>query len=520
MEINSALSAGVKRWMTSSRRKRFVSVESSIHVESRRPSGVQGRLGWLMVCTAGFLCAAFGVFLVAAWKNYEHLNPTAGVWTAAAIDASKGVLYRPIESDIGYGGTRYAPLHIVLQGGLIHLGMGPVASGFLLDLVGILMVMGGLYALMRELDVERIPAAGMATFVLSAYCYATTAAGIKGDLLAAAFNLWGLAAVARSEKSDESRRGGLVLAAVCFVLAMAAKLTSIFGIGAAAFWLICRGKRLQALILCAIWATGIELALVITQWASGGRAIVIFRMSALGGGGLPDLLHAPKSFFDIAVHRDRWFACFWIIAAGSIVIGGKWRSLPAILFVLTTIGTVAIFGTPGTNSNHLVDLEAAAVLVIATRLDSGRLGLAAVACATAVACYGGINCLRSVPAIYRDSQHGQMMSALVASHKSAGTGPLLSENPMLPIIDGERPYMIDSFMFRTVRIRHPEIAERFWNDLSQRHFRAVILDGPPTQASRNGNAGDFGPGFIDMLQRYYRPEGQHGEYWVYLPGRR
>ena len=65
-----------------------------------------------------------------------------------------------------------------------------------------------------------------------------------------------------------------------------------------------------------------------------------------------------------------------------------------------------------------------------------------------------------------------MMSALAASHKSTGSGPLLSENPMLPIIEGERRYMIDSFMFRTVRMRHPEIAERFWNDLSQRHFRA------------------------------------------------
>ena len=83
--------------------------------------------------------------------------------------------------------------------------MGPVASGFFLDLAGILLVMGGLYALMRELDVERIPAAGMATFVLSAYCYATTAAGIKGDLLAAAFNLWGLAAV--SGRKNRPGRG-------------------------------------------------------------------------------------------------------------------------------------------------------------------------------------------------------------------------------------------------------------------------------------------------------------------------
>ena len=184
---------------------------------------------------------------------------------------------------------------------------------------------------------------------------------------------------------------------------MAAKLTSVFGIAAAASWLIFRRRYRPPIIVCReISVPGIGLAVIVTQWASGGRAIGIFRMSTLGGGGLRELLHAPKNFFDIAIHRDRWFACFWIIAAGCLVIGGKSTALPAILFLITTMGTMAIFGTPGTNSDHLVDLEAAAVLVIASRLASGRLGLVAGICAIAVACYGGISCLRNVPDIYRD----------------------------------------------------------------------------------------------------------------------
>ena len=35
----------------------------------------------------------------------------------------------------------------------------------------------------------------------------------------------------------------------------------------------------------------------------------------------------------------------------------------------------------------------------------------------------------------------------------------------------------------------------------------MILDGPPTQASRSLNTGDFGPGFIDMLHAGYVLEG-------------
>jgi hypothetical protein len=481
---------------------------------SRQPG--KGML-WLLVCVAAFVCAAFVVFLVAAWKNYEHLNPTAGVWTTAAIDLSHGVLYRPVVSDLGYGGTRYAPLHIVLQGGLIRAGMGPVAAGFLLDFVGTIFVIGGLYALMRTFDVPRVPAGAMATFVLSAYCFQTTGAGIKGDLPAAAFNLWGLAAVACAEKSDRPRNRRLIVGATLFVLAMAAKLTSIFGIGSAVFWLMIRKEWRRAFVLAAIWGIGIFAVIALTQLASGGRAIAIFRMSALGGGGIAELLHAPKNMVEIVLHRDRWFAAFWMIGAGCIVIGGRWSSLPGILFFLTTLGTVAIFGTPGTNTNHIVDLEAAAMLVIGTTLGLGRFGNLIGICAAAVACYGGIACLMNVPDIYRDSQHGQMIAALEASQKSTGLGPLLSENPMLPIIEGERPYMLDSFMFRTIRMQHPEIAEKFWNDLSQRRFRAVILDGPPTQASRNGNAGNFGPGFVEAVQKNYRLERSYGDYWVYLP---
>ena len=110
-----------------------------------------------------------------------------------------------------------------------------------------------------------------------------------------------------------------------------------------------------------------------------------------------------------------------------------------------------------------------------------------------------------------------MLAALAQTHQSPIDGPLLSENPLLPILEGQRPYMLDSFMFRTVRMRHPEIAEKFWTDLSQRRFQAVILNSPPTEASYRTNAGDFGPGFIEELGENYRLSGVHGEYYVYLP---
>jgi hypothetical protein len=96
-----------------------------------------------MLCAAALLCVAFTFRMAAAWKCYHHIDPTAGTWTAAALDARDGTLYRPIESSLGYGGSRYAPLHIILQAALMRAGMGPVAAGYLLDLFGVTLWLPG-----------------------------------------------------------------------------------------------------------------------------------------------------------------------------------------------------------------------------------------------------------------------------------------------------------------------------------------------------------------------------------------
>jgi hypothetical protein len=500
------------------------------------------KLARLMFCAAGLLGIAFAIQMLAAWKTYHHVDPTAGVWTAAALDAREGILYRPIESPIGYGGSRYAPLHIVLHAALIRLGMGPVAGGYLLDLIGVLLVIGGAYALLRQLQIAAIPAAAFAGFILAAYCYSTTAGGLKGDLLPAGLNLWGLTAVVARQRHKPNRQSEhnsaerphpnplpeyrargkmmLVTAAICFVLAMATKLTSIFGIATAVFWLVSRKDWRSTILVGVVWLIGIAMAAIATQWASDGRALGIFRLCAAGGGGLSQLLHGPRRMLSDAIHNDRVFVCFWLLAAGLIVLARQWASLPVILFALTTLGTVAIYGSPGTNCNHLIDLQAAAVLVIAASFQScrpwGRYGaIVATAIVLVSTLYSGFKTV----GILRENRHGQMMAALADADRSTAAGPLLSENPILPILLGHTPYLLDSFMFRTVWMRDPKIADRFWNDLSRRHFRAVILTGPPWDRSRSGDSGNFGPGFIDSLQRNYDVVGVHGEYWVYLPKR-
>ncbi len=193
--------------------------------------------------------------------------------------------------------------------------------------------------------------AAIAAFALAAYCYCTTAGGMKGDLLAVAPSICGIAAVVASQRRRKSSL--ILLAAICFALALSAKLTSVFGIAASLVWLVLKKDWKPAILLASLWLLFIILAAAATQWASDDRALKIFQLCAAGGGGLRQLLQGPHRLVSDAIHADRFFTLFWLLAAGLIVLEREWKSLPTILFIVTTLGTVAIYGSPGTQRQSL-----------------------------------------------------------------------------------------------------------------------------------------------------------------------
>jgi membrane protease YdiL (CAAX protease family) len=98
---------------------------------------------------------------------------------------------------------------------------------------------------MRRLGTPVAIAAALAVFVLAATCTRTIILGIKGDLLPAGLTLWGLAAIVWSGEKRDSPLG-LITGAIFFAAALAAKITSVFGITAATIWLLFRRKFRQA----------------------------------------------------------------------------------------------------------------------------------------------------------------------------------------------------------------------------------------------------------------------------------
>jgi hypothetical protein len=454
----------------------------------------------------------------AAWKYWGDLDHNSpGTWLCMAADARDGILYRPIVSQIGYGGTRYAPLFPVIIAGFMRAGVGPVHSGFLAGLISAVVAVSGLFVLLRRMETPIAFAATMAAFVLAATCARTIILGIKGDLLPVGLALWGLAAVIRSEGRLNSVPG-LIGAAICFALALAAKITSVFGIGAAVLWLLFHRKFRNAAILSVAWLAAVTIIVLLTQWASDGRAGSIFLLCARGGGNVHRLLQGPHLLLADLAAQDRTLLAVWLLAIIIIVATRQWTSLPAIFLLVTTAGTIVIYGSPGTHLNHLVDMDGAVMLVIATLSTRSRVFHSPVLVVTLLLVMLAAGaCWRQIGEMRRHNERRQMESALTDTESSTSHGPILAEDPLLPLLAGQRPYMLDPFMFRAIRKQKPEIADRFWEDLDGRHFKAVILRGPPDDPQYSSNEGDFGPGFIQRLCQEYALASVHGSFYVFLP---
>src|SRR5207253_2081506 len=119
------------------------------------------------------------------------------------------------------------------------------------------------------------------------------------------------------------------------------------------------------------WPVALLAALALggVSWASDGRALASFRAVATGGMHLGYAVAAPVWLLLAAVQDPVFLLVVSVAALYSVdAIRHKAWTVPATYFWLAAGVTVVIFSSPGTDTNHLLDLLAASVLVFGERL--------------------------------------------------------------------------------------------------------------------------------------------------------
>jgi hypothetical protein len=449
------------------------------------------------------------------------LNFVSGAWMALGVDLRLGVFYRPLLSDAGFGGTRYFPLWIVLHAGLQTIGLSPLVAGHLISLASAVAWVIGADRLMREMAFPTGFARALSLLTLCTGAGVVALSAIRGDLLPAALNLWGILYAMRALHRE---RGALAvtMAAGFFTLAILAKVSAVYGVLAMAACLAVNGRPRRAVLLAAVTGIATVIVLLAANAASGGRMLESMRASATGGARPWDYLHAPLTFLNILVRQDPMtIVITTLFFAGLAAIpGGGWRE-PATLVALASLAAlVALFSSPGIASNHLLDFLGLALIFVGYQVTRGRihasLGTRALSIAAAM----------SIVLFFYDIREGrfpfenQEVATVRAFLRQVNVGnrPIFSWNPLFPALEGQRAVLLDPFMFRLLRRGDPRFSNMLHASLAEQSFGAVVLQTDPVSAAGRAVLVDiFGPDFVPTLTANYELVGNFPPYFIYRP---
>ena len=453
-----------------------------------------------------------------AWSHGTYLSYAEGTWSALAQDAARGEWYRPISAPTGYGGTRYWPLVFGVHAQLLRLWPDVLATGLLMSLIGFAAAMAACFAAARAFGLSR-DHAGLAVALFAAsqsVQYGLLA--IRGDLLPLALLL---AAVATARRSP-------LASAVLLALAIAGKPTMAYGaVIIAASLVLARDTRALAAFAAAL-VVSLAAAVGAMQWLSDGRALPLLASGTAAGGGWRDLVHAP-----IALARGLRLVpetaltiaagvAFAVAAIARTTSANDGRRLAAIWFACALMATLTIFATPGAWLNHFGDLQAASAILIAFAVaDAARPWRVAGVAAASLALTAGVVVGASRAAGADRSDRLASYHAVLA-WLDRHPGEILADQPMISVLAGRRPFIIDSFIFRANVAADPTRLQPLLDALAARRFVAVIVDADAAAATPDGLMleSEFGPAYVRALRDNYRVDATIWGRSVFVPAGR
>ncbi len=470
----------------------------------------------LVLGIAGILLLVLTALRVAqSWSNDAHLHHVAGAWTGLAVDLKNGVFYRAPFGPHGYGGTRFFPLFFCLHAAAMKLFGEWRVTGYTLSAVSIVLLIAAVYVLLRRMGVSRWLAAGGSLVMLAGSSVQEALLTIREDGMATMLNVWGVAMCAGGEPSK--RR--LCAAAALFTLAFATKETTVFGLMAVFLSFLLTGGKKTAWRLLAFTAVGYAAALAAMYFGSHGRAFEVLRLTAAAGVNIHRIVNSPVELVD---DLSSYLGEAMLLAFGAAICVAtplrKMGRIPPLLFLFTAAATCLIFSSEGTAGNHLIDLHVAAgVLLVSWAAGDGArldLGFGALAAVCFIAWLGLLLQHRAGDSVPVRAQLQEVVQSIGKTD-----APILAENPLVAVVAGQQPYLLDAFLFRVIRKKDPSFADPLWQMLHEKRFSAVVLiNDPDTEEGRAWYSdAHCGKGFVERLERDYERVGTPGDQYLYMP---
>ncbi len=510
-------------------------------------------MGWVARCSwwLGLASALAAVALLAggfllAGRHLDDLyavHHITGTWMALAHYLNAGTLYPPLEADGHYAGTRYVPLLFVWIAGLARLTGDYLLAAKLSALLSVALLLACVFAASRRSAGRWLDATALTGLVLAFPQALGALLSPHADALAIAFTLAGLLLL-----KDDLGRGRALLAALLFVAALATKFSAVAGPAAGLAYLLSRQGLRPALRLVVPLGVLSLAGLLALHFSTEGRFLLNFR--SLGSGGMSGAsVRLGPARLAVALWQPTTFALVAPVAFLALFLAGRARRFELwhwyLLFALGT--TLLIFTSPGTDFNHLLELQVASVLVVAQLLApvgqgfqpvlpgrEGRLDgtpdrleslshkrTGRVACVTG-ATLRALVLLAILWGLFDLSRHAgePAVSARELADALPPHAQLLTEDASAAVLLDRRPVVLDAFAFRV-------LAERGLIDdgaLAARIDRQeldvlVMLGRLDIEGESLCPRFHFGPRVTAAMRRSYRFERQVGGHFLYVPAR-
>jgi hypothetical protein len=441
------------------------------------------------------------------WPGSFFNSAASGTWTALAWDFAHGELYRPVLSPSGFGGTRYMPLLFMLHGGLIRLRIDPVLAGVLLMQASVVAASIALYVALRAGGVTPALALPFAITPWATVTYQKFFTDVRADYIAAAFVVAGVAAACVAKK--DSRRRWVWCAGIACVLAAFSKFTAIVFLIPIAASLITPERRFRAAVFAATTLGAWLLLLGALEWASHGRFMENFQATMTAGTKLSDLWQRGIPRFLAQLGEDPMAGGPFVLAAWSMVIAVRRREWSPVdsYFLTAALLTCAIYASPGTASNHMIEPQIAAALAVAVAVKQGRLPdrvVARVYAFTVLVMIVLLMPLSWMPSPTRTlrllgPRQRKTVDGIRAEFLSPSE-PYLSLNPIVPVLLGDRPMVLDAFNLNAFVANDAPAGRNLRARIYAQSYATVIVDDGGL-FPRDAGPGD--PGFAEAAERFW-----------------
>jgi hypothetical protein len=484
----------------------------------RRADLVLGGMG------AAVVLSWVAIALVHIHDRFELTHVGGARMALAQYAAHHAAIYPPLAGGGFFGGTRFMPLPIVLHALVSHVTGEFLVSGKVLSYAAMAVLLTLVYVGLRRVRCPRGLAMALAAMVLLTQAGFELGTGVYADAVPVALQLGSIIVL----RSTYRRR--ILASGVLCALALFSKQSALWAPAASAIWLLLKDRR-ACVRFMATFAGSAAVLLGVFAVATHGRIGSVLALTFSGelGNGISRSLTALGWFAVGAIPLA--FVVPLTAFAFVRAVGRREPTLYQLGFVFALAILVVILSDVGTSWNHSVDVVVLASLVTGELVGSevgsetGSWVRAATAITVALALVVSFALVMAAPAsnAVRSLGGGTTPRALAVPPLRRFVRPgdsMLSQDPSIPVLFGQRPVIEDPFMLLRVGRDHPQWLRPLIRSIRSRTFDEIVLMESIRTAPRwYFSEWEMGTPVIRAVAHAYRLQAHAEGYYIYVPRR-